>query len=343
MDTTTVCVVVPARNEAAVIRDTLLSLLQAGLNASQIYLVDDHSNDRTGDIGRELGVTVLRNDPNLGKASSIKRMVAMYQLQHRYSFIGLMDADTKVNEPYIREMLRGFQDPNVVAMCGRPKSRAHNWVTAYRAYAYAYMHLIYRKAQSKMRVINVAPGCSTMYRASIWDDLEWNHDTIVEDMDVTIQIHKKGLGQIKYAPNAVVDTQDPQTLRDYGKQMLRWNTGAWQVIKKHRLYGFKDRIDLECTLLAGEGLLFALFYLLLPFLLFYDIRFGLILVLDMGFATAIALLVSIIERRLDIIRYAPFFPLMRLFDAALFVRGFWKVVVRGEAVTQWFTPQRYRQ
>lgn len=335
------CVVIPAHNEAAVIRETITSLLKAGLAAQDIYLADDCSSDKTGDIGRELGVTVLRNEPNLGKAGAIKRIVAFYELTDRYDYIGLMDADTRVNDIYIQEMCAGFTDPDVVAVCGRPKSRPYNWITAYRAYGYAYMHLIYRRAQSKMRVINVAPGCSTMYRSSIWAHLDWTDDTIVEDMDVTIQIHKKKLGRIVYAPKAEVHTQDPRTLSDYSKQMLRWNTGAWQVIRKHRLFGFKDRIDLECTLLASEGIVFATLYLLLPFLLLIDVRFTAVILLDISVAIGIAAIVSSVERRMDIIAAAPLFPFMRMCDASLFLRGFWKVIIRGQAITTWFSPERY--
>jgi len=337
------CVVVPARNEAAVIGATLRSLITAGIPPGHIYLVDDCSSDSTGSIGRELGVIVLRNNPNLGKAHAIARVVDTFKLNERFEFIALMDADTLVNERYFAEMRKAFDNPEVVTACGRPKSRPCNWITAYRAYGYAFTHYVYRGAQSKMRVINVAPGCSTTYRASIWRKLDWNKDTIVEDMDVTIQIQKGKLGRIVYVPEAVVYTQDPQTLSDYSKQMFRWHTGTWQVIKKHKLFGFRSKIEWECAFLFGEGLFFSALYLLLPLLLLYDLRFGYMALLDAGLAFTIALFVAARERRRDILFSAPLFPLMRVFDALLFVRAFWKVIIRGQAVTTWFTPARYTQ
>ncbi|OGG65757.1 hypothetical protein A3I99_01740 [Candidatus Kaiserbacteria bacterium RIFCSPLOWO2_02_FULL_45_11b] len=346
-----ICVVVPARNEAAVIEATLRSLIAAGIPPGHIYLVDDCSSDNTGDIGRTLGVIVLRNDPNLGKAHAIARAVGMFKLNERFELISLMDADTIVNEDYFAVMRKAFDDSEVVTACGRHKSRPCNWITAYRAYGYSFTHFVYRGAQSKMRVINVAPGCSTTYRSSIWHKLDWNKDTIVEDMDVTIQIHKNKLGRIVYVPDAIVHTQDPQTLADYGKQMFRWNTGSWQVIKKHKLFGFKSKIDWECAFLFGEGLLFSSLYLLLPLLLLYDVfydmpysfRFGYMALIDAGFSFVIALFVAAAERRKDILFSAPLFPLMRVFDAWLFIKGFWKVIIRRQAVTTWFTPARYIQ
>jgi cellulose synthase/poly-beta-1,6-N-acetylglucosamine synthase-like glycosyltransferase len=338
-----ICVVVPARNEATVIEATLRSLIAAGVPAVHIYLVDDCSSDGTGDIGRKLGVIVLRNDPNLGKAHAIARVVDTFKLDERFPFIALMDADTIVNEGYFAAMRKAFEDPEVVTACGRPKSRPYNWITAYRAYGYAFTHFVYRGAQSKMRVINVAPGCSTTYRSSIWRKLDWNKDTMVEDMDVTIQIQKYNYGRIVYVPEAVVYTQDPQTLADYGKQMNRWHTGTWQVIVKHKLYGFRRKIDWECSFLFGEGLLYSLLYLLLPLLLLYDTRFGYMALLDAGLAFAIAIFVAAAERRKDVLLSAPLFPLIRVFDAWLFVSAFWKVIIRRQAVTTWFTPARYKQ
>ncbi|OGG61377.1 hypothetical protein A3C87_00110 [Candidatus Kaiserbacteria bacterium RIFCSPHIGHO2_02_FULL_49_34] len=343
MNSHRICCIVPAKDEAVVIAATLTSLLEAGMHPHDIYLVDDFSSDGTGDIGRELGVTVLRNEPNLGKAHAIARAVDHFELDTRYEFIALMDADTRVNDVYFAEMLSGFADEKVVVTCGRPKSRPFNWLTAYRAYSYGYTHMVYRKGQSNMGVINVAPGCSTVYRATIWRELDWSKDTIVEDMDVTIQIHKKKLGVIRYVPRAIVHTQDPQTIPDYTKQMLRWNTGTWQVVKKHKLYRLRDKIDWECMFLYGEGVLFSMMYLIMPLLMLLDYRFAFAAVIDVVFALMFAAAVATMEKRKDIIMYALAFPFIRIFDASCFVRGFWKVIIRRQAMTSWFTPKRYAQ
>lgn len=337
-----ICVVVPARNEATVLGVTLCALVNAGILPENIFLVDDCSTDNTSEIGQVFGATVLRNDPNLGKAGAIARAVDVFKLDERFKYIALMDADTVVDDEYFVEMQKAFRDTSVVAACGRPKSRPFNWITAHRAYGYAYTHFVYRGAQSKMRVINVAPGCATVYRSSIWRKLVWSTDTVTEDMDVTIQIHKRHLGRIVYVPEAIVNTQDPKYLIEYGKQMLRWNTGMWQVVKKYQLYRLRSRIDWECTLLFGEGLIFSLLYLLVPLLMFYDLRFGYMVFLDALIVLVIALVLAKTEKRWDVFLSSPLFMLMRFYDAALFQLGFWKVVFRRTSQT-WFSPSRYHQ
>ena len=91
----------------------------------------------------------------------------------------------------------------------------------------------------------------------------WSSDTIVEDMDCTIQVHRKKLGRIIYQKRAIVSTQDPRTIRDYIKQMYRWHSGAWQVGLKYEMLTGLNKIDLEYKLLMGEGIVFATLFLLL--------------------------------------------------------------------------------
>src|SRR5438132_5552944 len=93
----------------------------------------------------------------------------------------------------------------------------HNSLTAYRCLAYWMSHAIYKSGQNNMGVITVTPGCASSFRSDAFSQLDWNTDTIVEDMDCTIQIHRKKLGKIIFQREAIVSTQDPRTLRDYVK------------------------------------------------------------------------------------------------------------------------------
>lgn len=338
------CVLVPAKDEKLVIAETLKSLLMAGLRSQDIYVVDDGSDDQTGEIAKSHHVQVLRNERNIGKARSIKRAVDHFQLTKRYKFIALMDADTRVNAGYFRSVKESFkQDEKVVVVCGQPKSRPYNWLTAYRCLCYSLTNYVYRGGQSKMGVINVAPGCATTYRSSIFSRLEWSSDTIVEDMDVTVQVHYKELGRIVYQQDAVVYTQDPRTVRDYVKQMYRWHTGTWQVVKKYGMFTGLKKIDWEYKLLLGEGLFFTLMYLLLPIWLIIFSSAIYALLIDLAITATLALIVSVAEKRRDVFMASPAFPFLRYMDSAIFIYSFWKTVVRGQKISEWFAVKRYEQ
>jgi cellulose synthase/poly-beta-1,6-N-acetylglucosamine synthase-like glycosyltransferase len=254
-----------------------------------------------------------------------------------------MDADTRVNDEYFTSVKESFTDEDVVLVCGQPKSRPHNWLTAHRCFGYFCTANIFREAQSKMGVINVAPGCASTYRTSIFDQLDWSKDTIVEDMDITVQVHRKKLGRIVYQPKAVVYTQDPSTIKDYLKQMFRWHSGTWQVVKKYKMLAInRERIDYEYKLLLGEGLFFSLFYLMMPFLaMYHKTAFMGALVYDFGVTFAIALYAGFSEKRLDVVLWSPIFSLIRVADCGVYLYSFWNTTVRRRRVTEWNSVRRY--
>ncbi len=61
-------VVIPAYNEATTIRDVVERTLR---HAKNVILVDDGSQDGTGEFVKDLSITVLRQDRNSGKASAL--------------------------------------------------------------------------------------------------------------------------------------------------------------------------------------------------------------------------------------------------------------------------------
>jgi poly-beta-1,6-N-acetyl-D-glucosamine synthase len=332
----------PAKDEAVGIGRTLRSILQAGLLPADVYVIDDGSSDGTGNIARGFGVNVARNEKNIGKAHSLARLASTSDLVQRYDFVCLMDADTQVSADYFQSVKKSFAEPGVAVVCGRAKSNPHNWLTAYRCLAYWISHAIYKDGQSNMGVITVTPGCAAAFRSDAFAQLDWSNDTIVEDMDCTIQVHRKKLGRIVYQKRAVVSTQDPRTLRDYVKQMYRWHTGAWQVGRKYGMLTGLSKIDLEYKLLMGEGVVFATLFLLMPLWLLIYPRLAFYGVgMDMIVLVFLSMICGVCDRRVDVFIYSPMYPLLRFVDCSVFLYSFWKVVVQKKQVRGWFAVKRY--
>lgn len=336
------CVVLPAKDECLGISKTLRSILNAGVMQSDVYVIDDGSTDGTGEIAASFGVNVVRNSQNIGKARSLQQLAAISELPRRYSYICLMDADTEVSTEYFRVVKLALGRPGVAAVCGRAKSAPHNWLTAYRCLAYWISHSIYKDGQSNMGVITVTPGCASSFRAEVFQQLEWSTDTIVEDMDCTVQIHRRRLGKIVYHKKALVSTQDPSTLRDYIKQMYRWNTGAWQIGMKYGMFGGVSKIDWEYKLLMGEGLVFGVLFLMLPVWAAISPRIALYgVATDSAVLMLLSLLCAISDRRADVLFASPLYGLVRFIDCSVFLYSFWNTVVQRKRVRGWFAVKRY--
>lgn len=338
-----IAVLIPAHNEERVLGHTLRSVLSAGVLAGDIFVVDDGSTDATATIAAQFAVNVHRNPRNMGKAKAIGRAAQSLELAHRYGIIALLDADTEVNQGYFQVMRRAFMDPTVAVVCGQVKSLPHNWLTAYRALVYFVSQRIYKAGQSEMGVIMVAPGCAASYRAEVFAAVNWFAlDTLVEDMEATVQIQQAGLGHISYQPDAIVHTQDPRTLSDYARQMFRWHRGTWQVGWRYGLISeWRNKLALEYKLMMGEGLLFSVALFTSP--LWYS-RFPRAIlwavVVDTSFTLAMASLCSIVERRADVVLYVLTYPFVRILDSLIFVSAFFGTI-RNKLTPEWARVSRY--
>lgn len=66
-----VSIVIPAYNEEGHIAPVIKQLLNLGLDA-EVIVVDDGSTDRTGEIAKEAGATLVRHPVNMGYGRSLK-------------------------------------------------------------------------------------------------------------------------------------------------------------------------------------------------------------------------------------------------------------------------------
>ena len=337
-------VLIPARNEERVIARCVASVIDAGIAPEHVFVIDDESTDGTVDVLRCFsGINVLRNPQRKGKAAGLSHAIDHYALCERYAFIALLDADSYVDARYFAAVSSAFaDDPKAVLVCGSPRGLAHNYLTAFRTLDYYSALLLYKKAQDNIGVITVAPGCASTYRTSIVRALDWHGGTLVEDMDLTVQIHRKRLGRVRYAGDAIVYTQDPRRLREYVGQLTRWYSGTWQVMRQHRLPLGRQAVDVEFSILVGEGLFYSLLVLALPVLAWLwpqaTLRWVL---LEQGVFAISAIACAIHLRRPDVLVWFPTFAALRFIGCGIWLRTFWCEVVRRRTLRTWFSVGRY--
>ena len=341
-----ICVVIPAFNEALLIARCIESVIAAGVDARHIYVVDDASTDGTREVVTRIGgVNLLANQRKRGKLGGIADALSQFRLAERYEYFAILDADSHVAPDYFNEILVRFMEhPDTVLVCGAPHSERHNWLTAYRAFEYAVTLRLYRQGQHRMGVITVAPGCASVYRTRVLEQLQWDSETLVEDMDLTVQIHRGNLGRVAYSAHAIAYTQDPRTLREYVGQLTRWYRGTWQVMRLRRVPFGRQRIDAEFAVLLGEGLFFSALTLCLPLIACVWPKAVLQwIAFDQAVAIGLAFLCAIKMRRFDILAALPAFPLLRVVNSAILLRTFWAEVIRRQHTLEWFTVSRYRE
>ncbi|MDT0328000.1 glycosyltransferase family 2 protein [Nocardiopsis lambiniae] len=239
-------VIIPAHNEEPVIGGAISSAL--GLFPRwDIYVVSDSSKDSTADIAAKTGVNVLELLTNRGKAGAIEAVIEEFSLTDNYDGVLILDADTELDAGYVEGARRQLRDPGVAAVAGfvvsewKPNERTFigRMISAYRDRLYFMLQYLMRFGQT-WRGTNasfIVPGFASVYRSEALREIEVNpKGLVIEDFNMTFEVHHKRLGRISMNPDTKAYSQDPFTFVDYRKQVGRWTLGFWQTVRRHGVW-----------------------------------------------------------------------------------------------------------
>lgn len=240
-----VAVIVPAHNEELVIENTIKGLLRLA-PPENIYIVtsDFEKKDATADIARGFGVTVIELPPPLAKASKLQSTVNLLLAVEKYKAVLFVDADTILAPDYLTQALPFFEDPEVVAVAGHASTlwepQKNTWLNQFilsyreRVYFFGQLFLKFGQSWKYINVCPIVPGFASVYRMSVLPFINIDPGgLVIEDFNMTFEVHHNNLGKIIYSPNVKAYTQDPDNLKDYFKQIKRWNLGFWQTVFRH--------------------------------------------------------------------------------------------------------------
>ncbi len=268
-----VAVIVPAHNEELTIARTIASVLHL-VEPHQVHIGSDASTDRTVEICRKYGCNVADIFPNKGKAGVLKHLIDHFELSKKYKAVMIVDADTEIDKNYLKHALPFFNDPDICAVAGHaiPHWKKHFWpewqmiIVAYRVRLYRMLQAVMRYGQTwkYTNVSAIIPGFCSIYRSSILPSIDITAPgLIIEDFNMTFEVHHKKLGKIAYTPKCFGISNEPTNFKDYSKQVKRWNLGFWQTVRKH---GFWPSLFwLSTAIFQIEMIVVCIFFLPVPF------------------------------------------------------------------------------
>jgi cellulose synthase/poly-beta-1,6-N-acetylglucosamine synthase-like glycosyltransferase len=150
-------------------------------------------------------------------------------------FVAVFDADFVPPPDYLRNLIPEFTaDPGlgmVQARWGHLNPR-QNMLTRAMALAFDCFFTVDQVARSYSGLLmNFNGSAGVLRRACIDEAGGWQHDTLVEDMDLSYRAQIKGW-RIKYRLDVVVPGELPATVIALKQQQYRWAKGATQVLRK---------------------------------------------------------------------------------------------------------------
>ncbi|PYL02650.1 MAG: hypothetical protein DME32_05920 [Verrucomicrobia bacterium] len=231
-----VSVVIAAYNEGKVIHTTLQSLLKTDYQGQlEVIVIDDGSGDDTAieveKVAATDGRVRLIRQQNHGKARALQRGIVAAGNE----LIVFIDADTHFQRQTLPRLLAPFIDPSIGGVSGHAKvGNLRSFIARCQSLEYIVGFNLDRRAYTRWNCITVLPGAISAIRKQAIDRAGGlSLDTLAEDTDLTLSLHKQQLRSV-YVPGAVAWTEAPETVRTLSRQRFRWAYGTLQCLWKHR-------------------------------------------------------------------------------------------------------------
>ncbi|TKJ28073.1 MAG: glycosyl transferase family 2 [Chloroflexi bacterium B3_Chlor] len=223
-----VSIVVPAYNAGGTIDACLTGLLTQSVprEGYEVIVVDDGSGDETREIVGKHDVRLI-DQPHQGPAVARNRGVA----EARGEIVLFTDADCVPTEDWIAEMVRPFDDPEVVGVKGV-------YLTQQSGIVPRFVQCEYEERYDRMarrRRIDFVDTYAAGYRRSVFVaeggfDVRYPNAS-VEDQEFSFRLAERGYRMV-FNPQAAVYHRHPRTLGTYLKR--KFNIGYWKVMVLQR-------------------------------------------------------------------------------------------------------------
>jgi len=246
-----VAVLIPAWNEAVVIRATIERMLQLSYPAERlrIYVIDDASTDSTPELMAELSVqhpgqvfSLRREQGGQGKAHTLNHGLEIVLGDDWAEAVLITDADVIFTPESLEKMTRHLADPKIGAVSAyiAEGSRDRNYMTRFIAIEYVLSQLAARRAQNVLGAQACLAGGAQLHSRANLEAIGGRipTGTLAEDTVATFESQLRGRRML-FEPHAVVLAEEPRTIDAIWKQRLRWARGNVQVSWIYRKVWFR--------------------------------------------------------------------------------------------------------
>ena len=239
-----VTIIVPAHNEEVVIAQTTRAILDLNYPADKVELLiyADNCSDQTARRAKAVlqmikykhrNAHVIERHGQGGKAGVLNDALKVAKGE----YIAVYDADAMPEKNALYFLVRKeLENPQkYVAVFGRNKTRnaEQNFLTRCINQEIVVTQRIQHCAIWHLFKIGRIPGTNFIIKREYVKSIGgWENGALTEDTDISVKIMQSGK-LIALAYNSEAFQQEPEQLRDYYFQRLRWAKGNYQVVLKN--------------------------------------------------------------------------------------------------------------
>jgi hyaluronan synthase len=258
-------VIVPAKNEPVIIRETVASFLASSYKRIEIILVNDGSTDETGNVMDALAreyptkVKAVNLEKNLGKRKAIREGVA--HCSPEMDILVCADSDCVVDTHALEKVVGLFDDPDVGAATAHARARnaTQNILTKIQDAWYDGQFSIIKGMESAFDSVTCCSGTLSAFRKeAVMPCLDaWCNDKFLgvefkpgDDRHLTAYVlggnkhyldKRSKIWKVRYCQSAIVQTEVPSSLRKLIMQQIRWKKSWIRMFLFTAPFYYKER------------------------------------------------------------------------------------------------------
>ncbi len=227
-----IAVLVPAHNEAAVIRPTLQALLSQLSSSDRLVVIADNCTDETANIARQTGAIVLErwDEKRRGKGFALDFGLDFLQSDPP-EVVVVVDADCLVEEGSIKKIAQLAANSNrpVQATYLMVRSATKNAKEAVSFLAFLVKNLVRPSGLARLGLPCLLTGTGMAFPWKVIQKVSLASGNIVEDMKLSLDFALAGYSPI-FCQDAKVNGVLPQKSQAAKNQRTRWEHGHLQTL-----------------------------------------------------------------------------------------------------------------
>lgn len=239
-----ISILVPAHNEAKVIVKTVESLMDLNYpnNKYEIIVINDNSSDNSRELLKDMQIRytgralkVINTDKVTGGKGKSNALNIGYK-QSAGDYIVVYDADNTPERDALRYLVAEIEnDKELAVVIGKFRTRNRDVNLLTRFINIETLSFQWMAQAGRWQLFNLCtiPGTNFIIRRDVIDKIGgWDINAVAEDTELSFRIYAMGY-KIKFMPLSVTWEQEPQTLKVWFKQRVRWVKGNIYVLIKH--------------------------------------------------------------------------------------------------------------
>jgi len=237
-----VTLIIPARDEAAILEAKLANVLELDYPGDrlQILVANDASSDATAEIAErfsERGVQLMNSPEWRGKTSTINEAVK----QATGDVLCCCDANVFFERDVLKRLIQRLEEKRVGAVSGDVRLRSHESNFSGGESLYYRLERWLQRGESRIGSMTGVDGGMYVIRKELFKPLP--PDTILDDFVISMQVIKQGY-RIVYEPSAVATENGTPRARDEFRRRVRVAAGAMQSIKRRQWPPLRRPVEL---------------------------------------------------------------------------------------------------